>query len=207
MNELQQIHRYFEYYCHRAPDAAALRAYAEHLERGSSLHTLHLAIARSDEAREKAGRRRPGNVVRMPDIDAHYAEALAALETSSPATAPEVPAAAAAAPAPAAPMTEEEVYLSFVYLALLGRRPDESGLQGYLGAMRNGLPLKQVVEEIFFSGEAQSLRGHSRVTERITTLRRLVRFKPLERACTWVIEALIAAEMQRLWKERLTPNT
>jgi Domain of unknown function (DUF4214) len=201
MNDLQQIQRYFEYYCHRAPDVASLRTYAEHLERGTSLHTLHLAIAHSDEARSKTGQRRPGQAERVPDLDAHYAQALAATQAASEPGSPD--AAMMAAPPAELPMSDGEVYLTYVYIALLGRRPDESGMQGYLGAVRNGMQLKEVAREIYLSNEALALNGTGDTARRIKRLQQLAHVKPLRSLCNGLVHAMIANEVQRLWQCRL----
>lgn len=213
MTDLEQIQGFFERHCARLPDPVGMRVYAEHRAAGMSLQALEAAIASSEEARRvttwrritgkvapenEEERRKLSAFVLSTPLDAPAPELLApAMQISLPPPTPTPHAAAAAE------MPDSEVFLTSVFLAILGRRPDEIGLKAYQDAIANGLPLLQVVKDVMASDEARKLNGHSRALDREQQLRGWARLPTLRRLCTGLANAVVAQEYLRLWNKRM----
>lgn len=198
MSDLDQIQAYFERHCARLPDPVGMRVYAEHLAAGTSLATLEAAIASSEEARRVAiWRRITGKVAPENENDRVMLTSIVLSATvADPAPEP-------APPPPPVEVPESELFVSSVYLAILGRRPDPSGLRAYQEAIAHGLPLLQVVKDVLASDEARTLNGPSAALQREQKLRGWAKLPPLKRLCTGLANAMVAQEYLRLWNKRM----
>lgn len=194
MTDLDHIQAFFERHCARLPDPVGMRVYAEHLAAGTSLQKLEEAIAGSEEARRVTiwrritGKRAPEN-----ENDRMMLNSIVLSEAV---------AESASLPSPAG-LSESALFVTSVYLAVLGRRPDDSGLMSYQQAISNGLPLLQVVRDVLLSEESIRLNGHCAALKREKSLRRWAGLRPLTRLCNGLANALVAKEYIRLWNKRI----
>lgn len=140
----------------RVPDADGQRGYLEALQQGQDKATVYQALASSEEARRYEARRQA--LRRAP-----------ALRPSAPGLAAPAPASffaplvvEALAPVPEVSNIDSllaldgAVFVRAAYRALLARDADDTGLQNYLGLLRDGWSKMHVLKGLSGSDEARA---------------------------------------------------